>query len=165
MSLCQRLAHVVPGAIGAFGSGFGRRWGSSPAGCCGFLPVIKMLLGCADNLIIFVPLACQQNYIATICKADCQPYRLMAVFNNHKSPVREAASKFIAPVGANTERLYSRYYLREDTLRIFCSRVVRSDDRQIAHVGGDTAHDWALAVVAITATAEEGNYPAGGNFL
>ena len=45
--------------------------------------------------------------------------------------------------------------LREDELRVLRARVVRRRDDDIRELRRETAHDWALRAVAVTAAAED----------
>ena len=124
-----------------------------------------MVLGSADNLIILMSLACQQDNIARMCKADRQSDCVVTVFDNHEPFIRETFCKLIASILTDAEWRDSGFNLLQNRQRLLGAWIVGSDDGKVAHAGSDSPHDRAFAVVAISAASEQGDDSPGGNFL
>src|SRR5438270_1588453 len=112
----------------------------------GDFDIIKMEASGASGLSFFVSFAGDQHNVTGLGLADCQVDGLAAV----------GLDLIWSFAGVQ-----NRQRLRDDFHGILAARIIRGQNHVVATRAGDRAHQWTLTLVAIAATSEEGDDPAG----
>src|SRR6266581_8781293 len=135
-----------------------------PEGGRSLLPVVAVVFHCADNLVVLVPLPCQQDDVARSGEPRRQTDGVPAGFHHDEPLPGKRRRQLIRTVLRNTEGNNPTPDLGHDEVRLFRPGIVGGDDRQLAQVGGNPPHDRALPLVSIATAAEQGDNP-GRSYL
>src|SRR5690348_17088371 len=103
----------------------------------------------ADDLIIFMPLTCDDDDVAFARQQDRTKYRVSPVGCDLILPSRLL----------NADLDLTNYFHR-----VLGPRIVRCDDRKIAVLTGNATHRDAFCLVAVSAAAKDCDYASGSQF-
>ncbi len=106
--------------------------------------IVKVENFFADDLIIFVSLACNEYEVAGACLTN----RAM----NGCAPV----FYFFVRLGSGAHTFFD---IIEDSLRVFCARIVGRKNHYVAQACGRFAHRRAFAAVAVAAATKDCDDP------
>ena len=107
----------------------------------------------ADDLVVFVPLARDQDHVAPLRLPDCC-FDGATSIGNHLVPDP-------CRLGRIKRLQHSRFHFPQDGHGILASRVVGGQDHQVALSRRRAAHLGSLASVTVPSTAEHRDDPAG----
>src|SRR5215469_4788756 len=104
-----------------------------------FFAIVKMNRVICKNLVVLVPLSCQQHDVSRARLFDRQPNGFRAVRFDHVLP---------------TGPLHSHHNVTDDFQRVFLARIVAGQNRKVAKTSGNLSHDRPFGPVARPAAAE-----------
>src|SRR5438477_590716 len=108
-----------------------------------------MALHGADDLVVLVPLAGDQDEVARAREAERE--------GDGRAPVR------LDQVAGHARGTHPLLDVGEDAERVLGARVVGGEDDDVAPPRGGLAHERPLAAVAVAAAAEDRDQPPAGS--
>ena len=98
-----------------------------------------------DFLVSFVSFSCNEDNVLWLSKLYRHFYCFFSVWN------RSIFTEIL--------RFYACFYFFNYLQRLFCSRIIRSNDSQSGFRGSYISHFRAFFLISISSTAENGNQP------